>query len=382
MYVTLCQEFDLVREAAQLLAFRAGTDVKRFSVAAFQEPGGITPTRELIEAAHTLDALVNTLFDKLALTPQELALFTPDLSCAYENSEEENSLLCPFKSGCLLGFDEIVRRVRSMDDGDIRAYLIDEAELLAKNESGPSIWENRDEHVFMRQVLAHPDWTSNQKCHLLQVCTDYHAYFDRAAAILARCMDALLPLLPRLAPLVETYAKLLAQQEPGLCPQTLASVAEMAPSESSMLIRPQLSWPRSVVVRIRRPDPVNPTPVDVFLHDVRGMFVYFGLYVSYLPDALTTPAQIDSDALPALLKALSDKSKFDILSILAKESCYAAQLAQRLSLSPATISHHMNVLLSHSLVSVSEQDTRIYYRTNPDRLRAMLRALEAALVPR
>lgn len=380
MHVTISQEFDLVREAALLLMFKAGADSKRFSAVSFGESGGAAPTPELIEAVHTLDALVNALFDKLALTPEEIALFTPDLS-AEQSNEEENSLLCLFTSGSMLGFDEVVRRVHAMDEGDIRAFLMDEAALTDSNESAASAWENRDERIFTRSVLAHPDWTSDQKCHLLQICTDYRAYFDRAASILARCMDALAPMLPQLAPLLETYAQSLAQPEPGACPECLTSIAEMAPNEKAMLVRPQLAWPRAVIVRIRHPDPTHPMPVDTFLHDVNALFVYFGLYVAYVPELLRAQADIDSEELPCLLKALSDKSKFDILSILSRESCYAAQLAQRLSLSPATISHHMSVLLNNALVSVSEQDNRIYYCVNSDRVRAVLRALEAALLP-
>lgn len=380
MHVTILQDFDLIHDAAQLLMFKAGNDAKRFSATFFDEAGSVAPTRELIEAARTLDALVTTLFERLALSPEDIALFTPDLS-AEQQTEEENSLMCPFKCGSMLGFDEIVRRIRRMDEGDIRAFLMDESLLADETPSTDTLWENRDERTFTRNVLTHPDWSSEQKCHLLTICTDYHAYFDRAASILDRCVNALIPLLPQLVPLLKTYTAALSQSEPGACPELLSSIREMTHDEEKVLVYPQLSWPRAVVLRLRRPDPVHPTPVDAFLHDVNGMFVYFGLYAAYVPELLRDQPDISSDDLLCLLKALSDKSKLDILSILAAEPCYGAQLAQRLSLSPATISHHMNVLLSNALVRMSEQENRIYYRTNPERIRAVLRALENALLP-
>ena len=46
----------------------------------------------------------------------------------------------------------------------------------------------------------------------------------------------------------------------------------------------------------------------------------------------------------ALFKALADKSRLQILKSLALEDMYVERLAQRLELTPATISFHMKKL--------------------------------------
>ena len=48
------------------------------------------------------------------------------------------------------------------------------------------------------------------------------------------------------------------------------------------------------------------------------------------------------------LKMLSDPTKLAILAILKKEPTYQSDLAKRLSLTTATISHHMNQLYLNS----------------------------------
>lgn len=71
------------------------------------------------------------------------------------------------------------------------------------------------------------------------------------------------------------------------------------------------------------------------------------------------------------LKLLSEKSKYDILKNLKQAPCYGAQLAQKLGLSPATISHHMNALLNQQLVRFDVQENRVYYQLDTRRMREL-----------
>ena len=58
---------------------------------------------------------------------------------------------------------------------------------------------------------------------------------------------------------------------------------------------------------------------------------------------------------------MSDGSKFDILLSLMSSPKYNLELAEELNLTAATVSHHMNVLLTYQLVSVEKRDGRVYY---------------------
>ena len=85
---------------------------------------------------------------------------------------------------------------------------------------------------------------------------------------------------------------------------------------------------------------------------------------------------IDESEMLASLKLLSDKSKYDILKNLKQAPCYGAQLAQKLGLSPATISHHMNTLLNQQLVRFDVQENRIYYHLDDRRMEELVEQLQ------
>ena len=73
-----------------------------------------------------------------------------------------------------------------------------------------------------------------------------------------------------------------------------------------------------------------------------------------------------------VLKLLSDKSKFEILSYIHNKEAYGSELAKRLNLTTATVSHHMSALLAAALVNVTRRDKRVYYSANKEALAEVL----------
>ncbi len=71
-------------------------------------------------------------------------------------------------------------------------------------------------------------------------------------------------------------------------------------------------------------------------------------------------------------KIISDKTKFDIIKLLSKERLYNAQIAERLSLSTATISYHMNQLLSINIVYVEKENNKIFYILDKKNIKSIL----------
>ncbi|SFB18690.1 ArsR/SmtB family transcription factor [Clostridium frigidicarnis] len=70
----------------------------------------------------------------------------------------------------------------------------------------------------------------------------------------------------------------------------------------------------------------------------------------------------------SVLKALSDKSKLQILVALKNDTLYAGQLANKLQITNATISHHMSTLLTLNLVHVEKNNTKVYYSIRKDKI--------------
>lgn len=105
---------------------------------------------------------------------------------------------------------------------------------------------------------------------------------------------------------------------------------------------------------------------------------FLGIYVDLIID-LKAAHSADFDAFADPLKAIDDKNRFQILLALAKGPLCGQDLCAMLDLSPATISHHMNLLIGANFVSIEKIGTRIYYQYKPDSMQAFLSSLTEAL---
>ena len=74
-----------------------------------------------------------------------------------------------------------------------------------------------------------------------------------------------------------------------------------------------------------------------------------------------------------VLKLLSDKSKFEILSYIRDKESYGSELARHLNLTTPTVSHHMNALIAAELVTIKRQENRVYYLSNKEKIDEVLR---------
>ena len=72
------------------------------------------------------------------------------------------------------------------------------------------------------------------------------------------------------------------------------------------------------------------------------------------------------DEMVPVLKALGDRSKFDILLYIKNRPSYGSEIAKHFSLTTATVSHHMNKLLQLRLVQAELKDGRLYYQVRKD----------------
>lgn len=122
--------------------------------------------------------------------------------------------------------------------------------------------------------------------------------------------------------------------------------------------------------------PCLASPVSQIILYSRG---YYGLLVNALTKS-SKSADLTKEALLRQLKALSDKSKLDILCALKASSKYNLELSDAMGLSPSTMSHHMNVLLSCGLVTVEKMDGKVYYCLQKEALSQLLSQLEHLLL--
>jgi DNA-binding transcriptional ArsR family regulator len=80
-------------------------------------------------------------------------------------------------------------------------------------------------------------------------------------------------------------------------------------------------------------------------------------------DALTPPQSV-----VRLHRALGDETRLRILKLLASRDLYLTEIAQQLELSKPTIKHHLALLRSAGLVTITESGTVMYYSLRRNRL--------------
>lgn len=120
---------------------------------------------------------------------------------------------------------------------------------------------------------------------------------------------------------------------------------------------------------------------SVFFDDqTRGKncaWICFGVYLMH---ANIQNETMCTDDICNTLKILSDKSKFEILNYISKQSAYGTQIAKEMQLSTATISYHMQYLLDKRFVEVEKRNNRLYYKCNKEAVVNFLRIVGKAIV--
>ena len=89
---------------------------------------------------------------------------------------------------------------------------------------------------------------------------------------------------------------------------------------------------------------------------------------------------ITQDKALTILKLLSDKSKLEILQLTRDEAYYGAQLANKIGLTTATISHHTSALFEQSLLQIEKVDSKIFYKQNQETIKSLIKYLEDTLL--
>ncbi len=107
--------------------------------------------------------------------------------------------------------------------------------------------------------------------------------------------------------------------------------------------------------------------------------ILVGVYY-WILDALIKKYASGGDRLLERLKTISDKSRLDILQLLKKESCCGQDIAEKLSLTPGTVSHHLNLLVRNGLIQVLKKGSRIQCQLDTAAVEALLWELRRTLL--
>lgn len=102
---------------------------------------------------------------------------------------------------------------------------------------------------------------------------------------------------------------------------------------------------------------------------------YIGIHVKVLFDYINIYF-INDDKIISTLKALGDKSKFDILKSIKDTQMYGVEIAKKLNITTATVSHHMSNLYNLSLINYVADNNKMNYMLNKEAIEELINALE------
>ena len=129
-----------------------------------------------------------------------------------------------------------------------------------------------------------------------------------------------------------------------------------------MVIGPSIIVPNSLMI--------NP-----FDQDNECIYSCMGVRVKDIND-LKKEYFINDERTMSILKALGDKSKFDILKSIKENEMYGAEIAKMLNITTATVSHHMSNLYNLSLVNIITNNNRVNYTLNKESIKDLIIILE------
>ena len=113
-----------------------------------------------------------------------------------------------------------------------------------------------------------------------------------------------------------------------------------------------------------------------FVDQPLNKLVYVGMIYEDL-DELKNKQKRRQERTESQLKAIADPTRLLIVRMLSRRPHYVQELADALGLSPATLSHHLKVLLEAMLAGIGVEGRRSYYSLNAQELSGLAMDLQA-----
>ncbi len=91
------------------------------------------------------------------------------------------------------------------------------------------------------------------------------------------------------------------------------------------------------------------------------------LFIGFLPFLLrenSISVEENKNEMASKFLALSDPTRFNIIILLSKGSMYGREIAEKLTISTGTISHHLSLLVKEGILESEAKGKRIYYKIN------------------
>ena len=112
----------------------------------------------------------------------------------------------------------------------------------------------------------------------------------------------------------------------------------------------------------------------------RHLYIVVGVHFFDIMQLIQKRSEFGTETIQDFLKCIADKTKLSIIQILKNERVYGSQLAERLNLTTATISQHMNILLGLRIVFIEKEKNKVYFCIDNQRLKELLDSVNSLLL--
>lgn len=183
---------------------------------------------------------------------------------------------------------------------------------------------------------------------------DFEAYLDQFIKALSKAIEVFLPFIPSLAVWIEPFYKRFPKEinNETLYRYMAEKIQIILPETDKIFIQPSLfSCDRLQYLASTEPG--------------RCSNILWGMHFEII--FLNRLKHNSSTYMCNNMRLLSDRSKFDILKLLAGRRYYSGELAKELNLTTSTIAYHMQALLNARFVTVDKRSYRTYYELNQGR---------------
>ncbi len=225
-------------------------------------------------------------------------------------------------------------------------------------------------------LIQQKDFSDAEKLRLQKLFIHHKEYCEKFAALMARSAKVIKKFEKKL---LAKGKKVVAHFEGLLNGTSMAAYimrelyGDLEYEEKNGTCEVYISYIKSIVIGLYFEKPSTSSKAIVSIGAIFNPSIPVG-------DLLRNLSSLNEDKVLSILKLLADKSKFEILSATVDEPAYGAQLASMLGLTTATISHHTSALLDQNLLTLDKVDTRVYYRANPDVIRALVNYIKKELL--
>ena len=197
----------------------------------------------------------------------------------------------------------------------------------------------------------------------------YHGYAQNLALLGTALDDVSAIIRPLLKPLQKSFAVEMAQLKAACCGDALTvspvtgQQLRFPPGQNIDVIPVMLS---TQIEFYGLPDPASSCG-----HLMWGLPMP---RLAELREAVRTQSQ------PEAMRLIVEKTKFEILRAICEKPLYGGEIAARLGITSATVSHHIADLTSCGLISVAPEGARVYYSANKEKLAALIEAFKQNFV--